>query len=1014
MSLSAERTCSEDRELLLELLNLASTGCSEQQRQDGVAILKRLSTEVVWDVMLELHSSGQQAVLCNGTIDQRRIAEQLADSTDAADAVATACDRACSPGCFDGNTALEHPAAAIDKAETDSSTFSLAQVPKAGNQALTPRLGDVQDHDQSPDRAVPEQQRQSVSHRVLAALQQREVAAAGARALGSMDLMIGSLDVHKSTADFCLLPGSHGEEQAACTTVELAAELNSSASPAGASAAAAAAAAAAAVQRRHTMDAPHSCQDAQSYRPAPPRAATASANELRQSAVDGLKSFQLVIRTEGDWEDTASESAYSGVVTPTASPAYSMHTPTVAAAAAAGFGTALHSPASSCHTPASVVSARAVPSLPGFSSTSSNSSRTPASAQQVLKQKQQKPSGIGLSRAINALRRSITGRKQLKGQEQPAAATASRNTSAASAGSMAPGRAAAAGSKTTSPPSSLVQGRLGSFTETERVRAATATGGGSSSSKGSVSATSSGYRPPGAAGSKVIRTPMSGNPSATAAHRSPLGRAPTTPASASGRSVAGSPAPSTSAAAAAAALLSRIPSSGGSAPRTPAAAQSPFSPASAEQRTPVAASPAASAGLAWLKQHSEPYSAPVSPCPSRPESVASQYSVASTSKLGATRMAGQLPGFAVTKQMVAGTQPAAVKQQPLQRTPGSAPRPSPAAAATGSRAGYTRPGASPAAALAAAAAAAASRAGASRLPAAAAASATAAKGSSRMATASPFAAAGAAGGASRPGFGNPGGASRPAGSRCDSQIGLQRVPAAAAAAGRRAAGGHELRRSRSHGSLADLLHQEKRTDVSELRKMWQQLEVQHAMKYKQGTAIDRLALRPHTQQQEASSSAAAAAAAAQPSSLSRPISSTGCSRIPAFGSRLPSAPGVAPAAAAAAAVSQAPSRELQGPEACESPPTSPIGLTRRSSRGSRGTGISDCSDTGHPAAAAAGAGVAGAAVDASFVQGKMMGGLISRLDDMLQQELPAQVHSAPLGPAAMPAAGSDGINRQLF
>ncbi|WIA13147.1 hypothetical protein OEZ85_006741 [Tetradesmus obliquus] len=499
--------------------------------------------------MLELHSSGQQAVLCNGTIDQRRIAEQLADSTDAADAVATACDRACSPGCFDGSTALEHPAAANDKAETDSSTFSLAQVPKAGNQALTPRLGDVQDHDQSPDRAVPEQQRQSVSHRVLAALQQREVAAAGARALGSMDLMIGSLDVHKSTADFCLLPGSHGEEQAACTTVELAAELNSSASPAGASAAAAAAAAAA-VQRRHTMDAPHSCQDAQSYRPAPPRAATASANELRQSAVDGLKSFQLVIRTEGDWEDTASESAYS------------------------------------------------------------------------------------------------------------------------------------------------------------------------------------------------------------------------------------------------------------------------------------------------------------------------------------------------------------------------------------------------------------------------------------------------------------------------------------AAAGRRAAGGHELRRSRSHGSLADLLHQEKRTDVSELRKMWQQLEVQHAMKDKQGTAIDRLALRPHTQQQEASSSsaatAAAAAAAAQPSSLSRPINSTGGSRIPAFGSRLPSAPGVAPAAAAAAAVSQAPSRELQGPEACESPPTSPIGLTRRSSRGSRGTGISDCSDTGHPAAAAAGAGVAGAAVDASFVQGKMMGGLISRLDDMLQQELPAQVHSAPLGPAAMPAAGSDGINRQLF
>jgi hypothetical protein len=46
------------------------------------------------------------------------------------------------------------------------------------------------------------------------------------------------------------------------------------------------------------------------------------------------------------------------------------------------------------------------------------------------------------------------------------------------------------------------------------------------------------------------------------------------------------------------------------------------------------------------------------------------------------------------------------------------------------------------------------------------------------------------------------------------------------------------------------------------------------------------------------------------------------------------------------------------------------------------------------------------------VQGKMMGGLISRLDEMLQHELPEPVHSAPLAPAA--AAGPDGINRQLF
>jgi hypothetical protein len=41
----------------------------------------------------------------------------------------------------------------------------------------------------------------------------------------------------------------------------------------------------------------------------------------------------------------------------------------------------------------------------------------------------------------------------------------------------------------------------------------------------------------------------------------------------------------------------------------------------------------------------------------------------------------------------------------------------------------------------------------------------------------------------------------------------------------------------------------------------------------------------------------------------------------------------------------------------------------------------------------------------------MMGGLISRLDAMLQEELPEQVHSAPQAPAAV---GSEGINRQLF
>jgi hypothetical protein len=40
----------------------------------------------------------------------------------------------------------------------------------------------------------------------------------------------------------------------------------------------------------------------------------------------------------------------------------------------------------------------------------------------------------------------------------------------------------------------------------------------------------------------------------------------------------------------------------------------------------------------------------------------------------------------------------------------------------------------------------------------------------------------------------------------------------------------------------------------------------------------------------------------------------------------------------------------------------------------------------------------------------MMGGLISKLDEMLQQEMPAQTHSSP----AAAAVNTDGINRQLF
>jgi hypothetical protein len=47
------------------------------------------------------------------------------------------------------------------------------------------------------------------------------------------------------------------------------------------------------------------------------------------------------------------------------------------------------------------------------------------------------------------------------------------------------------------------------------------------------------------------------------------------------------------------------------------------------------------------------------------------------------------------------------------------------------------------------------------------------------------------------------------------------------------------------------------------------------------------------------------------------------------------------------------------------------------------------------------------------VQGKMMGGLISKLDEMLQQESPAQAHPTHLAQAAA-ALGTDGINRQLF
>jgi hypothetical protein len=201
--------------------------------------------------------------------------------------------------------------------------------------------------------------------------------------------------------------------------------------------------------------------------------------------------------------------------------------------------------------------------------------------------------------------------------------------------------------------------------------------------------------------------------------------------------------------------------------------------------------------------------------------------------------------------------------------------------------------------------------------------------------------------------------------------------------------------------------QEEKRDVSEVRRMWQQKaaeHVQHEMQEAKGK--ERLALQPQLQQHEPSSSSAIAAAAAHSGGLSRPTSGSGVSRIPSLGSRLPSAPGIAPAAAA-----HAQPRILHGPEVCESPPTSPVGLARDSSRGSRGTGITGGSDASFPAAAAAAGAVP--AVSASFVPSKMMGGLISRLDEMLLQGTPAQTQTTPL-PAAAAAFGTDGINRQLF
>ncbi|KAF8067411.1 SEC22 [Scenedesmus sp. PABB004] len=505
--------------------------------------------------------------------------------------------------------------------------------------------------------------------------------------------------------------------------------------------------------------------------------------------------------------------------------------------------------------------------------------------------------GGGLGRAllgpVNALRRSFTAKKPQHG-----------------------GPAAGAPSSGAASPALTVVSRLPSFTATAAASGGSA-GRAPGGSGGKGQGGSIGYKPPSRAATASPAPSVASLGSACGTPtRSPLSRAAATPA--------------------AAAPASRLPAPGAGRPST--------TPSPPQAKPAAAASP----GMAWLSQQQAGKgarpgggseaglrSAPVTPGHSRPGSSASVRSAAASaaahgglSRIGGAAAAGgaaggsRLPGFSTTNAITAaGKQPG---------TGGKRGTPVSSARSTGtasSKAAFMRLGISPEDAIAAAAARAAAECatarGASRLPSAPGTAATA--GASRIAAPPSVSGAGAGAGGGRPRAG-----------------GQARGAAARGGAGGGAAG---LRRSRSCGSMADMLgagqEPQHNYEVSQLRQMWQQRaaaqhELQQARQHGE---------RPQQGQQQLP----------QQHSFGGPSGGGGGGSSTAWGRHGASALGRAPAG----------SPLMPEPEECASPEAH-VHARRRSSCGAGG-------GSGSPPAAAGGPAVA------------RMGEVIKRMDGLLAE-----------------------------
>lgn len=706
-----------------------------------------------------------------------------------------------------------------------------------------------------------------------------------------------------------------------------------------------------------------------------------SAAEMRASALVGPMSIVLDDLREG--EDTASEPTTPGSM-----------------ASAHAMQHVLSTPAATPVSTGAPSSALSTPSTVGSSVSQHRPLETPAA------DSSRGNGGLGrvLFAPVNALRKSFTGKRI---PQQPAAVAggfSSSKTCAAAVTSTSSSQCAAAAGRP--------QSRLPTFTATAgHTPSSNSSSGGRTA--GNLGTPSSGYRPPSAASNGPGRT-------ATAASKSPLGKGPDRAASPS--PVGSGPRPHPSCVARGAAR-SPLPAAGSRAQKTAV---------TAEDR--AGSSSSASAGLAWLNQHSDTptqspaaassrtpvsgsrigsqpvghtaaveataaligavrlKSAPVTPVNSRPGTSHSARSVVSAaphagsssvhppSRIGTGSGAGcgasssKIPGFSVTEQMVVGKQQRSTPPSSARTAPAGSARSARSAATSTSAASYMRQ------ITDMTGAGAVSRTG-SRLPPAG------VSDSRQLQTASPMVGSGNGtgmrGAAREPQVGTRFTAvstSRRVGSRGDAGLGQANssriCSGAVSGAGRGAAasGASQLRRSRSFGSLQDLQQQTSHQDVSQIRQMWQTRAAAHSQQQQQ----------PYQQQGQQQTRVAATTATQQTGLTVAAPAWSGCSRIPVAGTNQH-----APAAAAAGIPACVPE-----PEECDSPP-----VMKQSCRSS--------SSSGHDTST-------GGATTGHVPTSDLLG----RIDDIIQKARTPTDRTQPahphLSPVSAPAAAGYPADAAVF